>query len=194
MSGSSMTDFNGFSAPPLWSGGPSPSGYYNFPNKTASAAQPKTHSQAPITTGTSVFSLKYKDGVIIATDTMGSYGSLAGFPDLKRVLAANKTTIVGYTGNIADFQFLQEQIERKQREEDAIGGGITMKPKALHCWLIRVLYNRRSKFDPLWLTPIVGGEQDGETFLGGVDSIGTAWKGNFIATGIGAEFAAAIVQ
>ena len=165
MSGSSMTDFNGFSAPPLWSGGPSPSGYYNFPNKTASAAQPKTHSQAPITTGTSVFSLKYKDGVIIATDTMGWYGSLAGFPDLKRVLAVNKTTIVGYTGNIADFQFLQEQIERKQREEDAIGGGITMKPKALHCWLIRVLYNRRSKFDPLWLTLVVGGEQVREAVL-----------------------------
>ena len=83
-----------------------------------------------------------ENGVIIATDTMGSYGSLARFPDLKRVLAVNKTTIVGYTGDIADFQFLQEQIERKQREEDAIGGGITMKPKALHCWLTRLLLLR----------------------------------------------------
>ena len=134
--------FGGFSAPPFWSGGPSPSGYYSFPNKTASTsvALPKTHSQAPITTGTSVFSIKYKDGVIIATDTMGSYGSLARFPDLKRVIAVNETTIVGFTGDIADFQFLQEQIERKQREEDAIGGGITMKPKALHCWLTRFTY------------------------------------------------------
>lgn len=35
--------------------------------------------------------------------------------------------------------------------------------------------------------------QDGETFLGGVDSIGTAWKENFIATGIGAEFVPAVV-
>jgi 20S proteasome subunit beta 7 len=138
---SSNSSFDGFSVPPLWSGGPSPSGYYNFPSKTApaSASKPITHSQAPITTGSSVFAIKYKDGVIIATDTMGSYGSLARFPDLKRVIAVNKTTIVGFTGDIADFQFLQEQMERKQREEDAVGGGITMKPKALHCWLTRFL-------------------------------------------------------
>ena len=136
----STYNFDGFSVPPFWQGGPSPSGYYSFPGKkSASAGQPKTHSQVPITTGTSVFSIKYKDGVIIDADTMGSYGSLARFPDLKRVFAVNRTTIVGFTGDIADFQFIQEQIERKQREEDAAGGGITMKPKALHCWLTRLV-------------------------------------------------------
>jgi len=68
---------------------------------------------------------------------MGSYGSLARFPDLKRLIVVNKTTIIGYSGDIADFQYLQEQIECKQRKEEALGGGITMKPKALHCWLTR---------------------------------------------------------
>ena len=31
--------------------------------------------------------------------------------------------------------------------------------QALHCWLTRVLYNRRSKFDPLWNVIIVAGMQ-----------------------------------
>merc|ERR1712018_528348 len=57
-------------------------------------------------------------------------------------------------------------------------GGVIMRPEALHCWLTRVLYNRRSKFDPLWNTIIVGGIQDGKPFLGCVDHIGTAWKEN----------------
>ena len=133
-----LSPFPGTSVPPFWSGGPSPSGYYNFPAKAAPATnRPTTHSQYPITTGTSVFSIKYKDGVIFAADSMGSDGSLARFPDVKRVMVVNDTTLIGYSGDLADFQYLKEQIERKQREEDARGGGITMKPKALHCWLTR---------------------------------------------------------
>jgi 20S proteasome subunit beta 7 len=93
--------FSDMTVPPFWSGGPSPSGYYSFPSRSApasSSVKPKTHSQYPITTGTSVFSIKYKDGVIIAADTMGSYGSLARFPDFKRVLVVNETTLVAFSG------------------------------------------------------------------------------------------------
>jgi 20S proteasome subunit beta 7 len=143
MANANIAPFSGVDVPPFWSGGPSPSGYYNFPGKAApaSGSQPNTHSQYPITTGTSVFSIKYKDGVIFAADTMGSYGSLARFPDIKRTMVVNDTTVIAYSGDIADFQYLKEQIERKQREEDAKGGGITMKPKALHCWLTRYHHN-----------------------------------------------------
>ena len=36
-------------------------------------------------TGTSVLGIKYADGVMLAADTLGSYGSLARFTDLRRV-------------------------------------------------------------------------------------------------------------
>jgi len=186
---------SGPNAPPFWSGGPDPSNYYAFPAPAGPRGQarpknkPDSRSQYPVTTGTSVIAVKYKGGVVMATDTMGHYGGLARYPDLQRVVRVNETTVLGYSGDIADFQFLEGVIERRQIEQDIRGGGVDMKPQALHCWLTRVLYNRRSKFDPLWNTIVVGGVQDGKPFLGGVDMIGTAWTEDVIATGIGKAFA-----
>ena len=141
----------GESAPPFWTGGPGPSGYHEFPNRSqlgsmsTATAGPVSHSQYPITTGTSVFGLKYKDGIIIAADTSGNYGNLARYPMTQRVHKVNETTVIASSGDIADFQYLHKIIKSKQNEEDIRGGGVTMRPEALHCWLTRVLYNRRSK-------------------------------------------------
>ena len=57
-----------------------------------------------MTTGTSVIAVKYNGGVVMATDTMGHYGGLARYPDLQRVIRVNETTVLGYSGDIADFQ------------------------------------------------------------------------------------------
>jgi len=47
-------------------------------------------------------------------------------------------------------------------EEECLDDGFSLKPKALHCWLTRVMYNHRSKLHPLWNNFVVGGLQDGE--------------------------------
>lgn len=52
--------------------------------------------------------------MIMAADTLGSYGSLARYLDLERVIKVNETTIVAASGDYADFQFLREVIEQKQ--------------------------------------------------------------------------------
>merc|ERR1712212_1172901 len=63
-------------------------------------------------------------------------------------------------------------------------------PKALHSWLTRVMYNRRSRFNPLWNSVVIGGvENDGSTYLGTVNMIGIAFKDDAIATGFGAHLA-----
>ena len=76
------------SAPPFWTGGPNPGGLHNFPGKksTMSMKGPRTRVSQPMTTGSSVFAIKYKDGVVMAADTLGSYGSLARYVDLERVI------------------------------------------------------------------------------------------------------------
>jgi len=192
--------------PPLWTGGPDPAGYYSFPQRQR---QPDAANRAPqgvnkrtmypITTGTSVFGLEYKDGVVLAADTLGSYGSMARFNNLPRVIRLNETTLVACSGDYADFQHLTEILEQKQIEEEMVGSdgasqGDTMSPKALHCWLTRFLYNKRSKFDPLWTTLIVGGIQDGKPFLGYVNMIGVAFTERAIATGIGADLAVPVFR
>jgi len=41
-------------------------------------------SRQPIVTGTSVLGIKFKDGIMLAADTLASYGSLAQIRDMKR--------------------------------------------------------------------------------------------------------------
>merc|ERR1712054_338953 len=54
---------------------------HSFMNTNSHANQ---HTQQPLVTGTSVLAVKYKDGVVIAADNLGSYGSFARFTDVQR--------------------------------------------------------------------------------------------------------------
>ena len=66
--------------------------------------------------------------------------------------------------------------------------------QALHCWLTRVLYNRRSKFDPLWNVILVAGMQDGEPYLGFVNLQGTAYTDDIMATGMGVDLCLPVMR
>lgn len=135
---------------------------------------------------------------MIAADTLASYGSLARFRNVSRVIQVNDKTILGCGGDYADFQTLAASIEQKQIDEDCHADGFTLSPKSLYSWLTRVQYNRRSKFDPFWTSWVVGGmEEDAgvtKPFLGYVDMLGTAYKDNAIATGYGAYIAVPLLR
>ena len=73
--------------------------------------------------------MKYDGGVVIAADTLGSYGSLARFTEIQRVIKVNETTIVGAGGDFADFQFLSDIIKQKQIDEECADDGFNLKPK-----------------------------------------------------------------
>lgn len=186
---------------PLWHNGPAPGAFYNFPGNSSSFGPTnhtvqdfKAHSATPITTTTTVIGLKFDKGCVIAADTLGSYGSLARFRDCPRVLKVNDLILLGSGGDYADYQYLKDIIEQKIIDEQCIGDGLQLKPKSLHCWLTRVLYNKRSKMDPLWNNYIVAGIQDGEPFLGAVDKLGTAYEDGTIATGLGAYMATPLLR
>ena len=90
-------------------------------------------------TGTSVLGVKFTGGVVIAADMLGSYGSLARFRNVSRlmkvmvavdkntnscdvtewkraesvfVLQVNSNTILGASGDYADYQYLKQVIEQ----------------------------------------------------------------------------------
>lgn len=140
--------------------------------------------------------VKFDSGVLIAADDLVSYGSMARFRNQPRVMKVNSTTIAGCGGDYADFQYLSNLITQKQIGEECHADGHTLTPKALYNWITRVLYQKRSKFDPLWTTWIVAGmnEEDGKPFLGLVDKLGTAYQDNAIATGYGAYIATPLLR
>lgn len=151
--------------------------------------------RSPITTGTSVVGIRFDNGVMIAADNLVSYGSLARYQDVQRVFKVNEKTIIGAGGDFADFQSLKRSIDQKMIEDTCHEDSIEMKPKSLYNWLTRVFYNRRSRFNPLWLEMVVGGlDNEGVPFLGHVDLRGRAYEDDVVATGFGKHLALPLVR
>ncbi|CAG0883118.1 unnamed protein product [Darwinula stevensoni] len=165
-----------------------------LPSFPAFATDFKSRTMNPITTGTSVVALKFDGGVMMAADTLGSYGSLARFPNIERLLRVNDSTIIGASGDYADYQYLRDIIEQKVIDEACQDDGFGIKPKNLHCWLTRVMYNRRSKFNPLWNIYVVAGLQDGVPYLGYVDKIGTSFEAPQVVSGLGGYLALPLLR
>lgn len=148
----------------------------------------------PTVSGTSVVGIKFVDGVVIAADTLGSYGSMARYWSLSRIMTVNDTTVIGTGGDYADYQFIKSVIQQKVIDEECLADGFTYTPKSLFNWLTRVMYNRRSKMNPLWNVAVVGGLQSGKPFLGYVDKLGVAYEADTLATGYGAYIAQPLLR
>ena len=158
---------------------------------------PKMNTQQPIITGTSVVSLKFKDGIIMAADNLGSYGSLLRFTNMERLLRVGKETIVGVSGDISDMQQLERLLEELETTEEVYDndGGHNLRAPHVHEYLSKVLYNRRSKMNPLWNALVVGGfNDDGTPFLKYVDLLGVTYGSSAISTGFGSHLAVPLLR
>jgi 20S proteasome subunit beta 7 len=181
----------------FWKNGPRPGGFYNFPGPQPGAhpmADPYKQTLSPATTGTSVLGVVFDGGVIIACDTLGSYGSLARYRKLSRVLRVNNSTVLGAGGDYADYQFIRTLIEQRVVSDECVGDGFEYTPASLFSWLTRVFYNRRSKFNPLWNNVVIAGMLGEHPFLGIVDKIGVAYEAKSVASGFGAYIAQPLMR
>lgn len=160
-------------------------------------SDPTTHTQQPIVTGTTVIGLKYNEGVMLAADTLASYGSLARYKDVRRIKKIGEQTLVGASGEMSDFQSITEMLENMNQHDINEDDGYTRTPSEYFNYLRAVLYQRRGKGNPLWNQLLVAGcstGEEGKPFLGYVDLIGTAYEENFIATGFGAYLAIPLIR
>lgn len=155
-------------------------------NLNSPAQEPITRTKMPSVTGTSVIGCKYLGGVIIAADTLGSYGSMARFREVSRVMKVNETTVMAAAGDYADYQHLKGRLEQMMISEKVMDDGFELPPQAVHSYLTRLMYQRRSKFNPLWNTLTVAGFKNGAPFLGSIDKIGIAYEAPTVASGFGA--------
>lgn len=163
-------------------------------HRASTKEEPISRTQQPIVTGTSVIAMKYKDGVIMAADNLASYGSLARFRDVERLIPAGEYSIVGASGDISDFQHLKEILHNIEVREFYEDDGHKLGPKHFHEYLTQLMYARRSEQNPLWNYLVVGGFKDGEPYLGYVDLQGTSFQSPTIATGFGGHLAQPLLR
>jgi len=178
---------------------------------TISAPGPKKHTTQPIVTGSSVLGICYKGGVMLAADTMLSYGRMAKAQNICRLQGISHTnTILGGSGEYSDYQQILKILEEKSLEhytaqehegfDDDEGEGAiaeTMTARSIWNYLRVVMYSRRNKFNPYYNSNVVAGtdtDKDGEPFLGMIDLIGTTIKENIIATGFGSYIAIPLLR
>ncbi|MCD7470683.1 Proteasome subunit beta type-4 [Datura stramonium] len=150
--------------------------------------------QYPYVTGTSVIGIKYKDGVLLAADMGGSYGSTIRYKSVERLKSVGKHSLLGASGEISDFQEILQYLDELILYDNMWDDGNSLGPKEVHNYLTRVMYNRRNKFNPLWNSLVLGGVKNGQKYLGTVSMIGVHYEDNHVATGFGNHLAKPIIR
>ncbi|CRG93098.1 20S proteasome beta subunit, putative [Plasmodium gallinaceum] len=177
----------------------------------------------PVVTGTSVIALKYQNGIMIAADRKASYGSYAKFQNVERIFKINNKTVMSFSGELADAQYIYELLtrvnvnnvtERKSKYD-------IHNPKYYHSYVSRIFYNRKNRIDPLFNNIIIAGinsqeyddndknillytekknEQEykiidkNDLYIGFVDMHGTQFCGDYMTTGYARYFALTLLR
>jgi len=193
----------------MWSSNSGNTGFGRMTARGSSSGgvnDPMTHTRRPIVTGSSVLGIVYDGGVMMAADTLLSYGSMAKTMNVSRFSSIDNT-LIGASGEYSDYQSIRETLEEKslelrtgllQQDEDSVSG---MTARSMWNYLRIVMYNRRNKMNPLWNDVIVAGvdnkaSDDGKKklFLGIVDKLGTTVEDKMMATGFGAYMAMPLMR
>jgi len=163
------------------------------PLATLPMTSPSKRTTTPYVTGTSVVALTYKDGVMMAADTLGSYGTLARFMQFER-LKDTEGVLIGASGDLSDVQWLWEELDALRVREAEAGDGHRLTGRPLWAYLSRVLYGRRTKGDPIYTQLLVADASGERPFLAQADLHGTAFEDVTLATGYGAQLARPILR
>lgn len=57
-------------------------------------------------TGAPVLGITYADGIILAADMQGSYGSHRRYKNITRLHPVNKKVVIGVGGDLSDYQHI----------------------------------------------------------------------------------------
>ncbi len=128
--------------------------------------------------------------------SLASYGSLARFTDVKRLRTFPPNTVIGFGGDVSDMQYLDRLLTGLDINEKYLSSpDHTLNAYNLHTYLSKVMYKRRSDFNPLWNQMLVAGLDDDEKpYLASVDLLGTTFTSPTLATGYGAHLAQPLLR
>lgn len=139
-----------------------------------------------ITTSGTIVAAKYDGGIILASDTTISYGSMFKYNNVSHFEEIAPKIILGGTGEFADFHALCEILRSEILEAQCKHNGEYLTPSEVHTYVKRIMYQKRSKMQPFATKVIVAGiNPDGSSFLACTDPYGASWEDDTISTGFG---------
>jgi 20S proteasome subunit beta 7 len=105
-------------------------------------------------------------------------------------------TVIGFGGDVSDMQYIDRLLSSLDIRENYLSStDHTLNAKNMHTYLSKVLYKRRSDFNPLWNTILVAGlDDDDKPFLAAADLLGTTFSAPTLATGFGAHLAQPLLR
>ncbi|OMJ88799.1 hypothetical protein SteCoe_9184 [Stentor coeruleus] len=143
----------------------------------------KSATVSPILTGSSVIAVKYSDGILMCTDTLASYGSMAMFKEIPRMAAIGKSTLIGASGEYSDFQEIIRILRQKDTDDFIEHDGITLNAGHFASYISSVMYGKRNKGNPLYNSLLMGGFVNSQPYLAYIDLYGTHILGDYHVTG-----------
>lgn len=84
---------------------------------------------------------------------------------MQRLQAVGDYTVIGASGDMSDFQYIQRLLDDIVVEEIAAQDGHELGPVEIHEYLSQVMYGRRTKLNPLWNSLIIGGFKNGRRYV-----------------------------
>ncbi|TNJ26280.1 Proteasome subunit beta type 4 [Giardia muris] len=144
-------------------------------------------------TGSAVIAISYKDGVILGADTALVYGSTRKVFDYSRLVDIGGKTILGFTGDEADFRETLREIDELRRTARCYGDS-QLGAEGLHGFLSTRNYQARCEMTPIYNSFLVAGMDKGSPFLGVTDVYGTQFTVPFFATGIGKYYVMSLLR
>ncbi|KRH92096.1 20S proteasome, regulatory subunit beta type PSMB4/PRE4, partial [Pseudoloma neurophilia] len=102
-------------------------------------------------TSSSIIGFRYKDGLIVASDTSLNYGSLKLDLSVEKHHILSNNTLIIVKGEYSDFQKLKRICNDEMEEDPQMG------VKEWIRFIQRIMYYRRSNIQPLNLSIIVAG-------------------------------------
>lgn len=82
---------------------------------------------------------------------------MARFDDIQRLHPVGNFTCVGAGGDLSDYQQLQHMLDTLTVKQSQLNDGHELRTSQVFEYLTRVMYNRRTKMDPLWNSLLVAG-------------------------------------
>ncbi len=152
----------------------------NFPQKPDYIPEPQH--------GTTTLALKFKDGVVVATDNRASAGYMVASPRAKKLHKINDFNVMTIAGLVSDAQYLVK-ILRAESTIYAYNRNRMMSTKALGNLLATILYQQFRTGFPFWVGLILAGVDKSGGHIFNLDGSGALSDEPYTSTGSGSPFA-----